>query len=274
MTISTLDQYIAASKQSILYYKVATPALTTVAFAQTGLRGQEGMPQGTGISTIGNTTSGVVPVAGTIVGGGYFPSIKAFNVGSTGYLTKVTFAPTSVGYYRLYDMLWAIGQLNFNSNITTVSPPSFSSRIPNGDYSGTEIYLEFTSAGTAVQYLNITYTNQDGVASRTTGVYALQSGLPGTAKRVYRIPLSNGDSGVQSIQNITASNASAGTFNIMIVRPLWGGRCSTAMIGDTHGIEQTGMPIVFETSALFMTVQTDTAIALTPSDFWFEISNG
>jgi hypothetical protein len=80
------------------------------------------------------------------------------------------------------------------------------------------------------------------------------------ANRLLQIPLAAGDTGIQKIESVTATVATVGTFNLLIVRPLWNGRVMGP--GDfgsryNHGPDKTGMPIVYDTCALFQMVQQD-----------------
>jgi hypothetical protein len=78
-----------------------------------------------------------------------------------------------------------------------------------------------------------------------------------------QIPLAAGDTGIQKIESVTASVASAGTFNLLIVRPIWNGRVNVASDAydprTIHGPDKTGMPRVYDTSALFAMFQPESA---------------
>jgi len=57
--------------------------------------------------------------------------------------------------------------------------------------------------------------------------------------------------------------ASGGTFNVMILRPLWFGRVITANGGDVHDLLKTGFPQIYEDSALYVIQYSDsTAVGL------------
>jgi hypothetical protein len=51
--------------------------------------------------------------------------------------------------------------------------------------------------------------------------------------------------------------ASVGTFNVLVLRPLWAGRVRIANDGDVHGPDKTMMPVVFADSALVLGVCPD-----------------
>ena len=260
MAITTLDQYIAANKQNITHVKTAS--LTSVAGAWFSGIHLAGAP-GAGTLAGTSTTTGVVPTDATAG----CPPIS-FTTG-TGYLTSVDFGSTVACRICLYDMLWKAGAYAFNANTTGQTPTSYSSRVPGADYKGLGIWVEFVTASTGVQNVNISYINQDGVA-KTTGVVAL---VAGTVGRLIQVPLAAGDSGVQGITGVVGSVATVGTFNVLVLRPLWTGRCRIANDGDVHGLDKTGMPQVYPDSALFVAVNADSTARGLP-ELYIEIANG
>ena len=83
-----------------------------------------------------------------------------------------------------------------------------------------------------------------------------------------------GDSGVNSIQTVVVGGtAGAGAVNIIVLRPLWTGRINIANGADLHGPDKTGMPVVFATSALYLTTIADSTSSGVP-DLNIEIANG
>jgi hypothetical protein len=62
---------------------------------------------------------------------------------------------------------------------------------------------------------------------------------------------------VQKIESVTGTVASAGTFNIVVARPLWRGRVHAINFGDSHGPDRTLMPIVYGDSALCVMLNAD-----------------
>ena len=117
----------------------------------------------------------------------------------------------------------------------------------------------------------IGHGNREGTTGRTTGTVAL--GTAPTVGRMFKLPLQAGDTGVQKIESVTGSVASAGTFNILVLRSLWTGRCRTANDGDDHAFDKTGMPEVFADSALIGMVAADSTSSGVP-EMWIEIANG
>jgi hypothetical protein len=211
---------------------------------------------GAGVLAGTSTTAGVVPTSATAG----FPYIRPIGSGKTAYLAGVNFQGSSQAMrLRLLDMLWKAGPYNFNDTVTLSAQPSFASRLPGAQYAGrTELWLEIVTTLTGALTLVVTYTNQDGVAGQSTTYTSPSAPI---ANRTFQIPLAAGDTGIQKVESVTATVAAAGTFNLLIVRPLWNGRVQAASdFGSryNHGPDKTGMPIVYDTCALFQMVQHDT----------------
>lgn len=259
MSITTLDGYIASSRQLVPIHKTA--ARTTIAALPYSLFELAGNP-GAGTLAGTSTTTGVVP---TDVTAGC-PVLNAFGGGATGYLTGVKFRSSVACTITIYDLLWKGGAYAFNANTTGNTPTSFLSRIPGGtaaDTAGcTEIWVETVTAFTGNQTFNVTYTNSAGTTGRTTG--ALGTGTAPTLGRMWQLPLAAGDTGVSGVTGVVGATGTAGTANILVMRPLWSGRVAANNDGGTHGLTVTGMPIVFADSALFMMVYADSTSSGAP----------
>lgn len=264
MSIVTLDGYIAAAKQVIPFIKTA--ARTTIAAAWFSLIDVAGNP-GAGVLAGTNTAAGLVPTDATAG----CPPINAFNGANIGYISNVDFGSTVACRMRLFDLLFKAGAYSFNSNVTLAAQPSYSSRVPGGtDFKGTQIWVEFVTASTGTQSVAVTYTNQDGTAAKTTGTVVT---VAGTIGRLFQLPLAAGDTGVQKIESVVGSVATVGTFNILVLRPLWSGRCRVVNDGDRHGLDLTGLPQVWTDSALFLGVCADSTSSGVP-ELQIEVANG
>ena len=214
-----------------------------------------------------STTTGTVPTDATAG----CPTISAFGGGATGYLAHVDFGCSVACRLKLFDLLWKGGAYAFNANTSGNTPTSFSSRVPGGtDYGDTQIWLEQVTAGTLVQNVAVTYTNQSGTTGRSTGTVATAANIVG---RMWQLPLQAGDTGVQGVTGVVGSVASAGTFNILVLRPLWSGRVKIANDGDVHDLSKTGMPELYADSALFLAVAADSTSTGIP-ELEFVIANG
>lgn len=264
MAITSVDGYLAATKQYLPWTRTASRAtVTTGWFSLFDTAGQPGAGTLAGV----NTANGVVPTDATQ---GY-PPINAFGGGATGYISRIEFSSTAAGRISVYDRLFVAGAYAFNANTNLTSQPSFASRVPGTDYKGLEIWVEQVTAATGNQAVSVTYTDQDGNAGATTGAVGI-SAAP-TVGRCWQLPLAAGDSGVQAIENVTGSVASAGTFNVMILRPLWSARIGSANAGDVHDFLRTGMPEIYADSAIYMLNATDGGSSGVP-DLLIEVANG
>lgn len=244
--ILSLDNYIASAKEIQSYIK--TTARTTVTLFPFSMFDIAGNP-GAGVLAGTNVANGVVPTQGQA---GY-PAISAFGGGATGYLTRVTFNNSVVGQLMLYDRLFVAGAYAFNDNQALTAQPSFAGRLPGGNnFNGLQIWVEQVTAATGNQAVNVTYTNQSGATGRTTGAVGI--GAAPTVGRCWMLPLQPGDSGVQRIDNVVGSVATAGTFNVMVLRPLWNADLLVANVGGVHDLMATGMPVVTRDTALYLMV--------------------
>jgi hypothetical protein len=239
---------IGAAKQDISF--VRTTSRTTVAANWFSVFDVAGNPGG-GVLAGTSTTTGVVPT--DLTAG--CPIINPFGGSATGYLAQVDFGSSVACRLKLFDMLWKAGAYAFNASTTGNTPTSYASRVPGGtDFNNTQIWLEQVTAGTGIQNVAVTYTNGAGTAGRTTGTVATAANIVG---RMWQLPLQAGDSGVQGVTGVVGSVATAGTFNILVLRPLWSGRVKSINDGDAHGPDITLMTQVYADSALFMAVSTD-----------------
>lgn len=264
MPINSIDGYVAAAKQTINYVKTGTR--TTIATGWFSLFDLAGNP-GAGVLAGTSTPAGVVPTDATA---GSVP-INAFGVGNIGYLSNVDFGSSVASRLRLFDLLFKAGAYSFNANQTLSAQPSFASRVPNLNYSDCQIWLETVTAFTGNLNVTVTYTNQDGVTGRSTGAFV--PGLTPTLGRMFQLPLAAGDTGVRTIESVVSTTATAGTFNVLVLRPLWSGRVRLANDGDTHGPLQTGMPVVFDNSCLFLAVAADSTSSGVP-ELELTVANG
>jgi hypothetical protein len=168
-------------------------------------------------------------------------------------------------------MLWKGGAYPFNAAVTDQTPTSYASRLPNTDYKGLELWYEQVTASTGIQSVNVTYINQDGTTGRTTGV--VSQGTAGIVGRMTPLPLQAGDSGIQGVTGVAGSVATAGTFNILVMRPLAEVRIRVANDAVIQDLLMTGAPIVYADSALRYIVTADSTATQLP-DLQIDIRNG
>jgi hypothetical protein len=267
MAIVNLDGIIGAAKQKIPYTKTASRTTTSTAWYS--LWDLAGQPSAGNLATVGGTnTAGVVPTDATTGA----PNINAFGGGAKGYLSIVDFSSNVAGRLQIVDRLFNAGAYSFNSNVTLSAQPSYSARVPGGtDFGGLEIWFECITAFTGNPTLTVTYTNQAGTTGRSTGAVAF--GFAPTLGRMLQLPLQAGDSGVQKIESVVCSVATVGTFNILVLRPLWSGRVQVANAADVHGLDRVGMPEIYTDSCLQLIVNVDGTTSGIP-DLLLDVING
>jgi len=253
--IKTLDGesgYLWAAKQRVMWLKTGTRTL--VALTPYSVFDLAGDP-GAGALAIGDTAAGLVPtdaVAG-------YPAIDTFS-GRDGYLGRVYYGSSVACRFDLYDRLFAAGAYAFNADTSLAAQPSFASRVPGGVYGGLQLWVEQVTTGTGVQHVQVNYLNQSGVAGDTGDVTLITATPVG---RCARIPLAAGDYGIQKITRVRGNTATVGTFNVMVLRPLWTGKAFTINAGDVHGPLDTGFPQIYDDSALYVLLSADsTAVGL------------
>lgn len=256
MAITTVDGLIGALEQTIIFNKTASrTTIANIPFSVFDLAGGIGA----GVLAVGNTANGIVPSdaqAGV-------PVINAFSGANIGYVSRIDFSNTVASRMLVYDRLFSAGAYSFNSAVTLATQPSYSSRVPNADYKGLELWIETVTAFTGNQSIAVTYTNQDGVTARTTGTIA--TGVAPTVGRMLRLNLQSGDTGIQKIESVTSSVATVGTFNVHVLRKLWSGRVKFANDGDIHDFTKTGLMQVYADSSLFYIVNADSTSTGLPS---------
>jgi len=270
MAITSGDTYIASAKQVIPYTK--TSSVTTIANTRFTVFGVAGNP-GAGTRAMTTATTGAVP-DDTVAG---YVGINSFGGAATGYLSRVQYASSVTGRLEIWDKLFGINiaTLTALGTSTLASQASYSARVPGGtNFAGLRLFLEVTTAMTSATALTVTvtYTNQSGTTGRTTGAVTMANY---TVDRWVELPLQAGDSGIQKIETVVLGGtvATAGAFNVIVVRPLWTNRINLANGGGLDGIDRTGMPQVWDSSALVVTTIADSTSSGVP-DLNIEIANG
>lgn len=253
MAITTVDELVAAAysspprsqnlwqeKLSVTCSANVIQSLMTVSGTTTGE-----------YSNISNTTTGISP-------NDSFPgAMPMANFGVTSSITNVGtvsndyISSTVVNTVYLSDLLFAAGPFPFNANsVTLSSQPSYVSRLPRGSAAGcTKIMVEIVTAFTGTATFTIRYTNQNGTSSRTATLSSVSA--PGVG-RCFMIPLQSGDTGVVSINSVTCTGATAGTFNVTVLRDIAVYLCPNANYRNARAPGETGMPQIFDHSCLLL----------------------
>lgn len=274
MAITTLAQLLASPKQKIKHTKLAL-SFGGSAIWENGFQ-ISGDPS-PGSLTVGNTTNGIVPVASDA---GY-PNINTYGSGATGYISRLEYnrsgGSSGVGRKtQIFDCLFRAGTYSFGVSQTLSSQPSYSARVPGTtDFKGTEIWLvpvtNWTVASSST--ITVTYTNEAGVTGRSTSL-TTATGL--FVNCCLQFPLQAGDQGVQKIESVTESGASAGTFNIHVHRPLacaqWNSVGATAQDPRPQDFLLTGLMKVDQNAALLPMYWSEGASF--PVEVYIEIVNG
>lgn len=255
MAILSVNDYIAASKK-MYPIDIATnrASVANIWFSLDGLATNNGTATLAGSST----TTGAVPTDATA---GY-PTIRDFDAGAIGYVTNVTYGSTVACRIALYDLLWKGGAYAFNANTTGNSPTSYASRVPDTDYNGLELWYEQVTASTGAPSITVNYLDQD---NNTASTGAVSLGASHIVGRMFQLPLAAGDSGLRGVTGVVATGATAGTFNILVMRKLWETKIMASNGGGSHGLDMTGMPIVFQDSCLKVIVAADSTSTGVPS---------
>lgn len=277
MAIATLDQWLASNRQRIRITK--TTARTSVALMWFHMFELAGNP-GAGTNAGTNTANGGVLETDATAG---YPDVS-FSTG-VGYLSKVEFGNTIAGRLMVFDRLVKCGAFNYNNGVVTVSSgwPTITGRCPDWPGSGNvfgarnELWFEAlaTFTGATAFTVSVGYTNQNGTTGRTATM-PTQAAAALTLGKMIQLSLQGGDTGVQKIDSVTTTSgsASAGTYNINIMRSLWTqGRIPIAGGGDIHDMLKTGMPVVYADSAIMFLVTTDTGTSSGLPEVAFNIDN-
>jgi hypothetical protein len=234
MTIQSIDNLISAigSGQTTRYdwNKVTTVAGTLGGWFD--FSGLAGLPvanawAGTALNwrTCDESTGNGTQIFG-MPHGGNVSALKKHLLNMNAWGTAATAVP---GTLMLIDMQGYYPGFTNNSAVAqnTVGTPTL--RYTNGE--GVRAYMVQTATGGAgAQNFNMSYTDQGGTTGNTMPVTVACTASSvvsrlnpsGVAANNYGpfLPLANGDSGIRSIESVTLSAATTGTFAMVLARPL------------------------------------------------------
>lgn len=279
MAITSVDSYIASSKQKIRFQKASATSVAAQWHTLFNLAGTPGAGSFYNINVVNGSTNGRV-CDNTIPG---FPTINPFGAGNTGYLTGFDFSNSVAGRFMLYDRVWEAGNFVMAGTIRsiplTTDASLYSYRIPttsagNKDWSTLGIWVDVsTTLSASASTLAFGYINELGEAKTTPPTGSLSGFISG---RTFQMPLAAGDKGVQRITDISIGGATnaAGVFNVYLARTLYtGARVNVANFSDVHGFEKLAMPVIDASMCLGLNFAADST-ATGVVDCIIEIANG
>ncbi len=150
-------------------------------------------------------------------------ALKHTNAGSGKelWLLGIEAVSTQGGTLMMYDRL--VQTRGLSGTTITAQTVNSTALTRNTGGVGNQIWLEiYTQIGATATTVTVSYTNQAGTASKVTGAVVFGATNNREEARMIRLPLADGDTGVQSVQTVTvlASTGTAGDFGITIVKPL------------------------------------------------------
>jgi hypothetical protein len=265
MAITSFDQYIGAYKQRVSIHKTA--GVTTVAGQwATNWRAAGSPGAGTAPS---NVATGLVPTD-ALTG---FPNIINFQVGNKGYLSRIEAQSPVSQTIALYDVLFWAGPTTIPTSsfteVTLGSQPSFSGRLPlradgvTPAWEEVEMWVWLTTAGSNHAHsFQMSYKDQDD----NTAELSLSVSTQNVAiNRMLRIPYGANDYGARLMNGYRVNGvaSAAGAVTAVFMRKLWAGRVN-ANTYQVFGPDLTGMPEVFQDSALMMLCLPESTSTSTP----------
>jgi hypothetical protein len=137
------------------------------------------------------------------------------------WLLGVEAVATSGGSFVMYDRL--VHTRGLSGLSTAAQAVNTAPLTRNVSGVGNQIWIEiYTQIGTAATTITANYTNQVGVAGKITLPVVFGGTNAREEARLIRLPLADGDTGVQSVQTTTSplSTNIQGDYGITIARPL------------------------------------------------------
>jgi hypothetical protein len=232
--ISSLDNLITALAQNAQkkpYFKVHT---IQSAGSFTSLFTTAGQP-----GAASNPSSGVAGDVPTKATAGAIPFDNPTS--DYLYLARMAGSATVAGTLYLYDRLWH----NSGLSVTSTSSQGVNSvALTRPDNLGIDVeawWQTYATMGSGTPTLTLTYTNQDGVGSRSgTAIIPLTAM---TAGRTGQFQLQAGDTGVRSIQSYQASaTMTSGTFGLVLRRRITSIACAFADVAEAADAFRLGLP--------------------------------
>ena len=172
------------------------------------------------------------------------------------YLARMSGQATIAGSLLLCDRIWHNGGFTITStSAQNITSPTWPARSSDGTTNGKDVILgvEVSAAtGAGTPTITVSYTNQDGTASRTAtnAVATVASSIAGT---FYPIGLRAGDTGVRSVQSLTLSATwTSGTINLVAYRVLAALELTSANTPNAIDVLTSGFPQLYNDSVPFL----------------------
>lgn len=266
MTISSLDQLIAGTKQMVFAAKTAGP--TGVAAAWHSLWAQAGVP------AAGGGTGGAAPTtaAGTVVDNNTTGTMAFQNPGTpaTALIMSGQLVASQPGVFVLYDRCW-----HWNTSPAT----TYANIVQSSDVyrpstgEGVEYWVEVTTALSAAAHtLTMTYTDAAGNAGNTATCVLPASAILG---RMFPFVMAAGDYGARRVTAMTGSaTPPTGSINIVALRRLATFFVPTANNPVKLTATETGLMPLYDSSALCLMYQAVNTTALTSAVLTAQLSSG
>lgn len=190
----------------------AAAAVTSTGF-WTSLWLQNGAPNGAGVAP-GAAAVPTRTTAGALLQLNPTPPAEKWLLG-------FSLAANSAGTLRLYDRLLHNSGLSGTSVAAQAVGGPALTRYTNGV--GNQIWIEiYTQIGATIRSVTASYTNQDGVAGRTTPSRQIGGTGYREAQRMLQFALQAGDYGVRSVESVTidATTGTVGDFGVTITHDI------------------------------------------------------
>lgn len=254
MSITTLDGALAGMMPPVFFFKAISPTL--VAGRPHSLWYLNGNP-GPGAA---NTTSAGGVVRTSPVNGGL--SWTDPGGANTSYLSRFAGSATQGGILMLCDRLWDCGANSAGGALSptaitaqTITSTTWPSRDISGSTNGAGIFIGVevsTALGSGTPTYTMAYTSSSGANARsaTNSFAVVASSAIGS---FYPIGLQAGDSGVRSIQTITASaTQTSGQWNLVAYRILATMEIVAGSVGNSIDLITSGFPQLFNGTVPFL----------------------
>jgi len=261
MAITTLDGVIAGFMPPTPIFKVGA-SMPSIGSGRMYTPWYVGGNPGASVATVvGVNGEACTPALGSV--GSRLPRTNPATLNA--YLGRLSINSSGTGVFVLIDRLWQNSGLS--TTVTTaqaIAPAALPARSGDGTINGANIMagLEWSVvAGAGAPAVNLTYTNQAGLAGQTASLTGLTAAPVGT---IEPFTLAPGDTGVRSVQSfIQSATRTSGAFHLILYRVLAMVEIASSNTGNAIDAITSGMPRIFNDSVLQSTWQPISSTAVT-----------